>query len=268
MSHPGGPRRLWDMKIAIMGGTGTLGRQVAEELRGREHEVRVLSRHAPEYRADLTTGAGLDEAMAGCEVVIDASNNSSRAAAATLVAGTRRLLAAAQAAGVAHHVCVSVLGCERVPAGYFRVKAEQEEAVRRGPVPWTLVRATQFHDYVAAMMDAAARYRAIPVPRGVLQPVASAEVASVVAGVAAGDARRDEVSVAGPELATIRELAQAWRRAAGRRTVLVPLPLPGGLGRALRGGALTAAHPDVRGRQEFAAWAHRAQLTAQETGAR
>ena len=135
MSHPGGPRRLWDMKIAIMGGTGTLGRQVAEELRGQEHEVRVLSRHAPEYRVDLTTGAGLDEALAGCEVVIDASNNSSKAAAATLVAGTRRLLAAGQAAGVAHHVCVSVLGCERVPAGYFRVKAEQEDAVRHGPTP-------------------------------------------------------------------------------------------------------------------------------------
>src|SRR5215471_21271269 len=143
MSHPGGPRRLWDMKIAIMGGTGTLGRQIAEELRGREHEVRVLSRHAPEYRVDLTTGAGLDEALTGCEVVVDASNNSSRTAAATLVDGTRRLLAAGQTAGVAHHVCVSTVGCELVPQGYFAAKAKQEDLVARGTVPWTVVRATQ-----------------------------------------------------------------------------------------------------------------------------
>jgi uncharacterized protein YbjT (DUF2867 family) len=127
------------MKIAIVGGTGTLGRQVAEELRARGHETRVLSRNAPAYRA------------------------------ATLVEGTRRLLAAGQAAGVTHHVCVSIVGCELVPMGYFQVKAVQEDVVSRAEVPWTIVRATQFHEYVAAMMDAAARYRAVPVPKVLLQ---------------------------------------------------------------------------------------------------
>jgi uncharacterized protein YbjT (DUF2867 family) len=242
------------MKIAIAGGTGTLGRQVAAELTMRGHDIRVLSRGAQEYRVDLTTGAGLDDALAGCEVVVDASNNSSKTAAATLVAGTGRLLAAGRAAGVAHHVCVSVVGCELVPMGYFRVKAEQEDAVTQGPVPWTIVRATQFHEYVATMFGAGARMRAVPVPRALLQPVASAEVARTVADVAESGPRADRVAIAGPEVASAGDLARAWRRATGTRAVLVPLPLPGTLGRALREGALTNSEPDVRGSVTFAAW--------------
>jgi uncharacterized protein YbjT (DUF2867 family) len=242
------------MKIAIAGGTGTLGRRVAEELRARGHEVRVLSRGAPEYRVDLTTGAGLDDALAGCEVVVDATNNSSRTAAATLVDGTRRLLAAGQSAGVAHHVCVSVIGCELVPQGYFAAKAEQENLVARGTVPWTIVRATQFHEYVAALLAAGARWRALPVPRALVQPVACADVARTVADVAEQAPRHGRVCVAGPDVVTARELAWRWRRATGTRAVLVRVPLPGRLGRALRGGALTASQPDVRGGVTFAAW--------------
>jgi uncharacterized protein YbjT (DUF2867 family) len=243
------------MNIAIVGGTGTLGRQVVSQLRARGHEVRALSRNAPEFPVDLTTGAGLGKALAGCDVVVDASNNASRTAAATLVDGTRRLLAAGQEAGVAHHVCVSVLGCELVPAAYFKVKAEQENAVAQGTVPWTIVRATQFHEYVAAMMRAVARYGVVPVPRAVFQPVASAEVAAVVAAAAADGPRRGRVEIAGPEVASVADLARTWRRAAARPALLVPLPLPGALGRALRGGALTAACPGIRGRQTFAEWA-------------
>lgn len=242
------------MKIAIAGGTGTLGRQVADELRARGHDIRVLSRGAPQYRVDLTTGAGLPEALDGCEVVVDASNDSSRSAAATLAAGTRRLLAAGREAGVAHHVCVSIIGCELVPLGYFRVKAEQEDIVARGALPWTIVRATQFHEYVAAMLAAGARWRALPVPRALVQPVACAEVARTVADVTGNGPRHDRVSIAGPEVADARELARAWRRATGTRAALVPLPLPGKLGRALRAGALTDGQPGVRGGVTFAAW--------------
>jgi len=246
------------MKIAIVGGTGTLGRHVTAELRDRGHEVRALSRHAPDYRADLTTGAGLDAALSGCEVVVDASNNSSRTAAGTLVEGTRRLLAAGHQAGVTHHVCVSIVGCDRVPLGYYRVKTEQEDVVARGPVPWTIVRATQFHEFVAAMLGAAARYRVVPVPRGVLQPVAVTEVARAVADAAVGGPRRGRVEIAGPEVAGIRDLAMTWRRATGQRALLVPVPVPGKVGRALRDGALTTDRPDTRGEQTFAAWAEAA----------
>jgi len=242
------------MKIAIAGGTGTLGRQLAAELRNRGHHVRVLSRNAPEHRVNLATGEGLEAALAGCEVVIDASNNSTRNAAAILVDGSRRLLTAGRAAGVAHHVCISVVGCEHVPAGYFNVKARQEGVVEHGPVPWTIVRATQFHEYAAAALESASRWRIVPVPQLKLQTVASAEVARAMADVAEGGPRRDRVEVAGPEVTTARELARTWRRATGRSLALLPVPLPGKLGRALRAGALTSARPGVRGTQTFSAW--------------
>jgi RNA polymerase sigma-70 factor (ECF subfamily) len=146
MSHIGRLRRHWGMRIAIIGGTGTLGRQIAAVLRDRGHEVRVLSRSVPEYRVDLRTGAGLGKGLRGCQAVVDASNDSSRNATEVMVEGTRRLLAAEQAAGVALHVRVSIVGCEQVPIGYFRAKAAQEGLVRHGPVPWTIVAATQFHE--------------------------------------------------------------------------------------------------------------------------
>jgi len=247
-----------------MGGTGLLGRQVSGELRARGHEVRVVSRSAPRYRADLTTGAGLDEAVAGCDVIVDASNNSSKTAAVTLVEGTRRLLAAGQRAGVPHHVCVSVVGCDQIPMSYFRVKAAQEGTVTEGPVPWTIVRATQFHEYLAAMLAAGARYGVLPAPRAWLQPVASAEVARVVADVAVSGPRQRRVEVAGPEVARLRDLAVTWRRAARSRALLVPLPLPGALGRALRDGAATTASPTVTGAATFASWSD--QAVARRTG--
>ncbi|WP_219838158.1 SDR family oxidoreductase [Paenibacillus sp. R14(2021)] len=103
------------MRIAVVGGTGTLGRRVVDKLRLQKHEVRVLSRTSPKYRVDLTTGEGLDFALEGCDTVIDASNNATSKAADTLVDGSRRLLAAEKNAGVSHHICVSIVGCERVP---------------------------------------------------------------------------------------------------------------------------------------------------------
>jgi uncharacterized protein YbjT (DUF2867 family) len=247
------------MRIAIAGGTGTLGRLVAHELGRRGHDVRVLSRGAPRYRVDLSTGEGLEAALAGCDTVVDASNSASASRAAqVLVEGSRRLLAGEQAAGVGHHVCVSIVGCERVPIGYYRVKADQERVVERGPVPWSIVRATQFHELIAATLAVAGRWHVLPVPRAALQTVACAEVAMVVADVAEGAARRGRVSVAGPEVTDARVLARSWRSVTGTRAVQLPVPLPGRLGRALRDGALTDDGPDVRGTTTFAAW-----LTAQ-----
>ena len=242
------------MKIAIAGGTGTLGSLVAAELSRRGHDVRVLSRNAPEYRVDLTTGDGLEGALNGCDVVVDASNNASRHAAEILVGGSRRLLAAERAAGVGHHVCVSIVGCEQVPLGYFQAKAEQEQVIEQGPVPWSMVRATQFHEYVLAMLTAGARWGVLPVPRARLQTVACAEVAPVVADVAEGAARRERIEAAGPEVADARDLARTWRSVTGRRVALVPVAVPGKLGRALRAGVLTTGRPDVRGSVTFADW--------------
>ena len=242
------------MRIAIIGGTGTLGRLVAAQLRDRGHEIRVLSRSAPQHRVDLRTGAGLEEALGDCQAVVDASNDSSRDAAQLLVGGTRRLLAAEQAAGVTHHVGVSVVGCEMVPLGYFRAKAAQEQVLEHGPVPWTIVRATQFHELAAATLASAARWRLVPVPAVLLQTVAAAEVAAVVAGAAAGSPRAGRVVVAGPEVSTARAMAATWRQVTRSPAVAVPVWLPRRIGRLLRGGALTAPNPDVRGTITFAAW--------------
>ena len=242
------------MRIAIAGGTGTLGRPVAEALRSRGHEVRVLSRRGPEYRVDVTTGEGLAEALEGVDVVVDATNDSSKHAADTLVEGSRRLLAAEEVAGVGHHVCVSIVGCELVPARYLRIKAEQERVVEEGPQPWSIVRATQFHELVDMALAPTARKHLMPVPRVPLQTVASTEVARVVADVAEGAPRRGRVEVVGPEVVDARELARTWRSTTGRRALLLPLPLPGRMGRALRAGALIAERPDVRGTTPFATW--------------
>jgi uncharacterized protein YbjT (DUF2867 family) len=214
----------------------------------------VLSRHARQYRVDLSTGDGLGRALAGCDVVVDASNNSSRHAAQTLVEGSRRLLAAGHAAGVSHHVGVSIVGCEKMPMGYFRVKAEQEQVIEQGPVPWSIVRATQFHELVLAALSAGARCGVLPVPRVRLQPVAGAEAARVVADTAEAGAQKDRIQVTGPEEADARDLARTWRSVTGRRTALIPVVLPGKLGRALRAGVLTSEQPAVLGAVTFADW--------------
>ena len=242
------------MTVAIVGGTGTLGRRVAAEMEARGHKVRVLSRHAPEYRVDLATGAGLAAALAECDVVVDASNSSSRKPAGILVDGSRRLLEAGAAAGVGHHVCVSMVGCDQVPMSYFRVKADQERVVSQGAVPWSIVRSTQFYELVGTVIAAAGRWRVLPMPRGVLQPVACADAARAVADVAEGAPLKRCFTVAGPEVSEVRDLARTWRKVTGHRAALMPMPVPGTVGRALRSGTLTVQGPDARGTTAFADW--------------
>src|SRR5262245_47459156 len=122
------------MRIAITGGTGTIGREVALALSDRGHEVRVLARGAP-LKVDLTDGTGLDTALVGIGAVVDASNGQKRE---LLVGGTARLLAAERRAGVAHHVAISIIGIEHAPGKYYGLKREQEEVVKAGAVPWSI----------------------------------------------------------------------------------------------------------------------------------
>jgi uncharacterized protein YbjT (DUF2867 family) len=231
-----------------------LGRHVTEALTERGHEVRVLSRKSPDHPVDLTTGSGLEAAIEGCDVVVDASNNASRHAADTLVGGSRRLLAAEAAAGVGHHVCVSIVGCDLVPFGYYRAKVEQEKVVEDGPVPWSIVRATQFHEFAAGLLGISP---VIPVPGGKVQTVASAEVAVAVADAAECPALGKRLSVAGPEIVEIGALVREWKSITGSHSLRLPIPVPGKMGRAIRAGALTTAHPDVRGTLTFGAWLKR-----------
>jgi uncharacterized protein YbjT (DUF2867 family) len=243
------------MRIAIVGGAGTLGRHITLELAERGHEVRVLSRSSPQYPVDLVSGRGLAAALAGCAVVVDASNASApKRAAQVLVAGSRHLLAAGERAGATHHVGISIVGCERIPVGYYRVKTEQEQVIERGPMPWSIVRATQFHELADMALTAAGKWRVLPIPAMRLQTVAAAEVARVVADVAEGEPDRGRIQIAGPQVTTAAELARTWKSISGRRALSVPVPVPGKLGRELRAGALTAPQADVIGSQTFADW--------------
>jgi uncharacterized protein YbjT (DUF2867 family) len=243
------------MRIAVAGGTGTIGRRVAAALSRDGHEVRVLSRGAAQFPVDLTTGAGLAAALAGCEVVVDASNGPpSKKARAVLVEGSHRLLEEGARAGVRHHVCVSIVGIEDVPIAYYRVKLEQERIVESAGVPWTIVRSTQFHDLLGALLSAAGRRHVLPAARARFQPVDVDQAAEAVAAVAVNPPRRARTTVAGPEVHDLRSLGRIWREVTGHRAIEIPIVLPGKVGRALREGGLTCPNPDVRGTETFAAW--------------
>jgi uncharacterized protein YbjT (DUF2867 family) len=221
------------MKIAIVGGTGTVGAAAARELEARGHTVRVLSRRAPEYRVDLATGEGLERALAGVDVVIDAAQGTRK----VLVEGTERLLRAEAAAGVAHHVGVSIVGIDRVGGFYYKLKLAQEAVIREGGVPWTIVRATQFHQLVAGLLAKGARLGVVPALGAPLQPVDAREAGRALADAAEAAPALALVPLAGPEIVSARELARRWRAATGSRAVLVPVPAS----RALRAGGLTDA---------------------------
>lgn len=235
------------MKVAVVGGTGVLGKPLVAMLAERGDEVLALSRSAPRRKlpqgaahrqVDLASGAGLSEALAGVEVVVDASNESPRKAGPVLVEGTKRLLRAGAEAGVRHHVGVSIVGCDQVPIAYYEVKVEQEEAVAAGAVPWSILRATQFHQLLGWALGEAARRRLRPTGRARLQPVEVSVVAARLAVAARAEPGGRLAEVAGPEVQTLSELSASWRQAKGRRLLPLRLPSVGRIGRPVSAGAL------------------------------
>jgi uncharacterized protein YbjT (DUF2867 family) len=230
--------------VAVVGGTGTLGALVVGELLAKGADVRALSRNttdvpagASHHRVDLTSGEGLPEALAGADAVVDAAN-STKAAEDVLVAGTRRLLEAEAAAGVGHHVLISIIGIDRVLTKYYRAKLGQEEAVEAGPVPFSILRASQFPQLLDSAFAAAARFGVRPTGAAQVQPVGPGVVAARLAEVAlAGPAGRLP-SVAGPRVQTLSELSRAWAAARGKRRLPLRVPAWGKMGKALAAGAL------------------------------
>lgn len=233
------------MQVAVVGGTGSVGALVVDDLVARGDEVRILSRRAPtepppgasHHAVDLATGEGLREAFAGVETVVDAANDSRRAKD-VLVEGSRRLLDAETAAGVRHHVAISIVGCDRVPVGYYRAKVAQEEVVAGGPVPWSLLRASQFHTLLAMAFGALERVRVVPAGRALLQPIAPEIVAKRLADAVHDGPGGRLPDIAGPEVGTLSELADDWRRQSERRLLALRLPMVGPIGKPLREGAL------------------------------
>ena len=244
-----------------MGGTGVLGRLVVAELARRGDEVATLSRShrasalpsgVAHRRADLATGEGLGEGLDGVEVVVDASNALGKAQE-VLVEGSKRLLRAEAEAGVRHHVAVSIVGCDRVPIAYYRAKVAQEKAVESGAVPWSLLRATQFHPLLDWAFGRVARFRVLPTGVARLQPVDPVVVAKRLADAAHAEPAGRLPDLAGPEVLTLTELARTWRRAKGRHLLPVRIPMIGKVGRALRDGGLCDPAATVES-PSFADW--------------
>jgi uncharacterized protein YbjT (DUF2867 family) len=231
MSHRAAPAGLLSMRIAIVGGTGTVGAEAARELERRGHAVRVLSRHAPEHPVDLRDGSGLATALDGVDVVVNAANGNRN----VLVDGTARLLRAAKDAGVRHYVGVSIVGIDRVGIRYYKAKLAQEELIQRSGVPWTVVRATQFHPFVARTFATSAKLGIVPCLKFPMQPVDPREVGRVLAETAEAEPSLAITQFAGPEVLSGCELARRWRLQTGSHAVPVRLPVT----RALRSGGLT-----------------------------
>ncbi|MEU5322449.1 NAD(P)H-binding protein [Streptomyces sp. NPDC021056] len=220
--------------ILVTGGTGTLGRLVAERLRADGHEVRVLSRHAQPYAVDLREGgAALDAAVEGVDTVVHC--------ATTQTGGDEKsagnLIAAARRAGVGHLVYISIVGVDRVPFGYYRSKLAVERQLEESGLGWTVLRATQFHDLLVRMFRAMAKSPVMVVPAGVSdQPVEVAEVADRLADLAAGAPAGRVADLGGPEVRSFESLARAYVKATGRRRAVVNVPLAGKAYRGFRAG--------------------------------
>ncbi|QAY58777.1 SDR family oxidoreductase [Microbacterium protaetiae] len=244
------------MRIAIAGGTGTVGRLVTDLVRRHGHEPVVISRSTG---IDLLSGDGLDAVLAGVDAVIDVTSTASMSAAASIrffETATRNLLAAEQRAGVRHHVVLSIIGIDSVEKGYgyYQGKRAQEHMVQTGPIPSSLLRATQFHEFARQMFERMKVGPFVLVPTMRSQPIEAAEVAARLVELAEGVPAGRVTDIAGPRVERMADLARRYGRAAGLPGRVVELSLPGGSGRQMRDGSLLAGtSAQLRG-QDFTTW--------------
>ncbi|WP_432487395.1 SDR family oxidoreductase [Kineococcus sp. SYSU DK018] len=234
------------MRVAVAGGTGLVGGLVVAQVQAAGLQAVPLARSRG---VDLVSGRGLDVALRGADAVVDVSSTagaSRRAAVGFFEAATANLLAAAQRAGVRHAVVLSVVGADVVDLGHYLGKRRQEELLAQGPVPWTLLRATQFHEFATQLLE---RFRGpvVPVPVMTSRPVAAREVAARLVDLVQRPAAGVVPPIAGPETMRVHEAARRTLAARGRRRFVVPVRLPGAVGAALAGGALLPVGPHVTG---------------------
>lgn len=234
------------MQIAVAGGTGVVGRHVVEVARGRGHDVVVLARSEG---VDLTTGAGLAERLAGVDAVVDVTSvaTQKRAEAEAFFGSVTRNL---RAAGAAHVVALSIVGIDDVDTGYYAGKRLQERLLAEGDVPWSVLRATQFHEFAEQALGFVRIGPFSLVPRMRSQTVAAREVAEALVDLAEQGPSGRVPDLAGPEVHDLVDLAR--RVANGRR--VVPVRVPGAAGRAMRTGGLLPQGDGPRGTVTFDAW--------------
>lgn len=241
------------MKIAVAGGTGTVGARTVEALRAAGHEPVVLTRSRG---VDLVIGAGLDAALTGADAVIDTANITTlKADEATrfFTTATGNLVQAAARTGVSHVVLLSIVGIDRIPHDYYAGKLAQEAVVEASDVPWTILRATQFHEY-AAMLFHRARAGARVAPRGRVQPIAVGEVAAHLVDLVEQAPQGRTTDLGGPREESLDDMVRRYAHAIGYRAPLPTVNVPGTRGRALRSGALLPGPEALRGEQTFTDW--------------
>jgi uncharacterized protein YbjT (DUF2867 family) len=234
----------------VTGATGALGTPTVTRLRAAGHDVRALSRRSgPDLTtADLRTGAGLPEAVAGADTVLHLATGPRGTGD---VEATRSLLEAATGAGVRHLVLISIVGIEDIPLSYYRDKVVIERLVRESGLPYSILRATQFHSFVESMFTAQHRSPVVVAPAFPVQPIAVEEVADRLVQLAGSRPAGRVADIGGPDQHDLRALARLWARTTGTRRPVVPLSLPGKLFAACRAGsALVPGTP--YGRQSFA----------------
>jgi uncharacterized protein YbjT (DUF2867 family) len=213
------------MKVVVIGGSGLIGKKLVAILRPQGHEVVAAS---PSSGVNSLTGEGLAQALAGANVVVDVTNAPSWEDAAVMAffdTSTRNLLAAERAAGVGHHVALSVVGAERMPdSGYMRAKVNQESLIKAGGVPYSIVRATQFFEFLGGIANSGAEGDTVRLSTAPMQPMAADDVAAGLADVAVGAPLNATVEVAGPEALPIAEFVGRFMAASGDKRKVIADP--------------------------------------------
>jgi uncharacterized protein YbjT (DUF2867 family) len=211
------------MRIAVAGATGNIGARTVSALQGNGHDVIRISRS---LGVDLTTGEGLDAALDGAEVVVDTTSTEVTdrdEAVAYLGTTSRNLLAAEERVGVRHHVLLTIVGIDQIEGNaHYAGKREQERLVSKGPIPWTIVPATQFHDFAAMVCSWTERDGVATIAPLLVQPIAPDDIAEMLAEIAAGEPQGRHVDVAGPETQDLVDMARRTNEIRGRTIKLVP----------------------------------------------
>jgi uncharacterized protein YbjT (DUF2867 family) len=203
------------MKIIVIGGTGLIGSKVVETLKQKGHEAIAA---APNTGVNTITGEGLADALAGAHVVVDVANSPSfedKAVLEFFETSGRNLLATEAAASVRHHVALSIVGIDRSDNGYFRAKVAQERLIRTSGIPYTIIRSTQFLEFLRGIADSGADGNTVRISPGLFQPIAADDVAAFVAEVALARPRNGIVEIAGPERAPFNEIVARYLNAVG-----------------------------------------------------
>jgi uncharacterized protein YbjT (DUF2867 family) len=251
------------MKIVVIGGTGLIGSKTVAILRQRGHDVVAAS---PQSGINTITGEGLEAALAGAQVVIDLANSPSfedKAVLKFFETSGRNLLPAEAVAGVPHHVALSIVGTDRTPDnGYFRAKVAQENLIKTSGIPYTIIRSTQFLEFLGGIAAAGTDGNTVRISPGLFQPIAADDVAAVVAEMALATPRNGTVEIAGPERAPFNEFVARYLKAVGDPRQVVSDPEARYFGGRIEEHSLVPSGEARLGRIGFDEWLRRSQAAA------